>query len=175
MVRRSSSQRGNPANITNTTTTTTTMSLLQDEEFVIYQLRTSYLSNIKDGVGERLINVNASVLNNPSFRASGWQPNASDIKRTYSPPIPTAVTAEYFQAPRATPLPKSAFDDDDEIAGVGSNDTVGLAQAKRRRRREMERDDSSLSEDSDEDLDTKSVLPLAYPPADRQNNPNHQV
>jgi target of rapamycin complex 2 subunit MAPKAP1 len=123
--------------------------------FVIYQLRTSYLSNIKDGVGERLINVNASVLNNPSFRASGWQPNASDIKRTYSPPIPTAVTAEYFQAPRATPLPKSAFDDDDEITGVGSNDTVGPSQAKRRRRREMEQDDSSLSEDSDDDLEAR--------------------
>jgi target of rapamycin complex 2 subunit MAPKAP1 len=127
--------------------------------FVIYQLRTSYLSNIRDGVGERLINVNASVLNNPAFRASGWQPNVSDIKRTYSPPIPTAVTAEYFQAPRATQLPKSAFDDDDEtgITGVGSNDTVGPSQAKRRRRREqMEQDDSSdLSEESDDDSEAR--------------------
>ena len=103
------------------------------------------------------------MLNNPSFRASGWQPNASDIKRTYSPPIPTAVTAEYFQAPRATPLPKSAFDDDDEITGVGSNDTVGLSQAKRRRRREMEQDDSSLSEDSEDDMDTRWVSPRLWP------------
>ena len=74
------------------------MSLLQNEEyahltcatylsanlssFVLYQLRTAYLSSIKDGVGERLINVDSSVLNSPAFRAAGWVPNAADIKRT---------------------------------------------------------------------------------------------
>ncbi|EDN07357.1 conserved hypothetical protein [Histoplasma mississippiense (nom. inval.)] len=79
------------------------MSLLQNEDFTIWQLRTSYLSAIRDGVGDRLINVNSSILNTPSFRAAGWSSapgaNASHIKRTYSPPIPTAtaVTSEYFQ------------------------------------------------------------------------------
>ncbi|KAF2674998.1 stress activated MAP kinase interacting protein Sin1 [Microthyrium microscopicum] len=145
------------------------MSLLQDEEFVIYQLRTSYLSHIKDGVGERLINVNSSVLNNPAFRASGWQHPASEIKRTYSPPIPTAVTAEYFQAPRVASLPGGAFgDDEDEIGmvtGGGSNETVGPAvNAKRRRRKEqMEQDDSSdLSEDSDEDTEARPVQTIKF-------------
>ena len=155
------------------------MSLLQDEElvlnvlkyhllifwtsirFVIYQLRTTYLSNIKDGVGERLINVNASVLNNHAFRASGWQPNASDIKRTYSPPIPTAVTAEYFQAPRSVSAPRVGLEDDEEIGmvtGAGSNETVGpnLYTKRRRRKEQMEQDDSSdLSEESDEDMESR--------------------
>ncbi|CAN9119404.1 unnamed protein product [Alternaria alternata] len=125
------------------------MSLLQNEDFVLYQLRTAYLSSIKDGVGERLINVDSSVLNSPAFRAAGWVPNAADIKRTYSPPIPTAITSEYFQAPRS--------------AGLKSprrirNDTVGpTLNAKRRRRKEqLEEDDSSdLSDESDEDDDSQ--------------------
>lgn len=131
--------------------------------FVIYQLRTSYLSHIKDGVGERLINVNSSVLNNPAFRASGWLPNASDIKRTYSPPIPTAVTAEYFQAPRAPVNTINGFGDgDDEVMvnGGHSNDTVGpTLNTRRRRRRDLrEQDDSSEpSDDSDEELESKWV------------------
>jgi hypothetical protein len=130
---------------------------------VLYQLRTAYLSAIKDGVGERLINVNASVLNDSAFRAAGWVPNASDIKRTYSPPIPTAITSEYFQAPRSAGLKApEGFDDEDEggmvTGGGASNDTVGpTLNAKRRRRREqLEEDDSSdLSDESDDYDDTQ--------------------
>ncbi|KAL4801470.1 stress-activated map kinase interacting protein 1-domain-containing protein [Aspergillus unguis] len=83
------------------------MSLLHNEDFTIWQLRTSYLSTIKDGIGDRLINVNHSVLNTPGFRAAGWpaasanHPTqiAASLKRTYSPPIPTttAVSSEYYQ------------------------------------------------------------------------------
>jgi target of rapamycin complex 2 subunit MAPKAP1 len=156
------------------------MSLLQDEEyvahadeftvdsslielfrFVIYQLRTTYLSNIKDGVGERLINVNSSVLNNAAFRASGWQPNASDIKRTYSPPIPTAVTAEYFQAPKSFSAPRTVLEDEEEggmVTGAGSNETVGpnLHTRRRKRKEQMEQDDSSdLSEESDDEVESR--------------------
>ncbi|OAK97368.1 hypothetical protein IQ06DRAFT_380069 [Phaeosphaeriaceae sp. SRC1lsM3a] len=135
------------------------MSLLQNEDFVLYQLRTAYLSSIKDGVGERLINVNSNVLNNPAFRAAGWVPNAADIKRTYSPPIPTAITSEYFQAPRSAGLkaPEGFGDDEEEggmVTGGGSNDTVGpTLNAKRRRRKEiLEEDDSSdLSDESDDE------------------------
>ncbi|KAF2248311.1 hypothetical protein BU26DRAFT_458542 [Trematosphaeria pertusa] len=139
------------------------MSLLQNEDFVLYQLRIAYLSAIKDGVGERLINVNSSVLNNPAFRAAGWVPNAADIKRTYSPPIPTAITSEYFQAPRSAGLKApEGFGEDEEEGGMvtgggGSNDTVGpTLNAKRRRRREqLEEDDSSdLSDESDYEEET---------------------
>lgn len=137
------------------------MSLLQNEDFVLYQLRTAYLSCIKDGVGERLINVNSAVLNNPAFRAAGWVPNAADTKRTYSPPIPTAITSDYFQAPRSAGLSGPGFGDDEDEGGMvtgggGSNDTVGPAlNTKRRRRKEqLEEDDSSdLSDESDEDGD----------------------
>ncbi|KAF4313518.1 Stress-activated map kinase interacting 1 [Botryosphaeria dothidea] len=137
------------------------MSLLQNEDFVLYQLRTAYLSNIKDGVGERLISVNTSVLNNPAFRASGWAPNTSDIKRTYSPPIPTAIASEYFQAPRSAGLTAPGFGDDDEEGGMvtgrgESSETVGPMPITRRRRRkeQLEEEDSSdLSDDSDEDGD----------------------
>ncbi|KAF2144218.1 uncharacterized protein K452DRAFT_325445 [Aplosporella prunicola CBS 121167] len=137
------------------------MSLLQNEDFVLYQLRTAYLSSIKDGVGERLINVNTSVLNNPAFRAAGWLPNASEIKRTYSPPIPTAVASDYFQAPRSAGLSGPNFGDDEEeggmVTGGGmSNETVGPGMTTRRRRRkeQVDEDDSSdLSDDSDEDAE----------------------
>ncbi|EOD50737.1 Stress activated map kinase interacting protein sin1 [Neofusicoccum parvum] len=137
------------------------MSLLQNEDFVLYQLRTAYLSNIKDGVGERLISVNTSVLNNPAFRAAGWAPNTSDIKRTYSPPIPTAIASEYFQAPRSAGLTGPGFGDDDDEGGMvtgrgESSETVGPMPVTRRRRRkeQLEEEDSSdLSDDSDEDGD----------------------
>ena len=93
------------------------------------------------------------------FRAAGWAPNPADIKRTYSPPIPTAITSEYFQAPRSAGLkaPEGFGDDEDEggmVTGGGSHDTVGpTLNAKRRRRKELlEEDDSSdLSDESDED------------------------
>ncbi|KAF2677705.1 stress-activated map kinase-interacting protein-like protein [Lentithecium fluviatile CBS 122367] len=138
------------------------MSLLQNED--------AYLSAIKDGVGERLINVNTSVLNNPAFRAAGWVPNAADIKRTYSPPIPTAITSEYFQAPRSAGLKvPEGFEDDEEGAMVtgsgGSNDTVGpTLNAKRRRRREqLEEDDSSdLSDESDDEDDTRPANQIKF-------------
>jgi hypothetical protein len=162
------------------------MSLLQNEEyypfelplcstvltsssFVLYQLRTAYLSHIKDGVGDRLITVNSSVLNDPAFRAAGWQPNASDIKRTYSPPIPTAITSEYFQAPRSAGVRGADFGDDDEeeggmvTGGGGSNDTVGpdIRTRRRRRKEQLEEDDSSdLSDESDEDADGRSDIML---------------
>ncbi|KAF2751511.1 stress-activated map kinase-interacting protein-like protein [Sporormia fimetaria CBS 119925] len=138
------------------------MSLLQNEDFVVYQLRSSYLSLIKDGVGERLINVNTAVLNNPAFRAAAWVPNAADIKRTYSPPIPTAITSDYFQAPQSAALkaPEGFGDDEEEggmVTGAGaSNETVGPAlNAKRRRRKELldEDDSSDLSDESDDDGD----------------------
>ena len=126
---------------------------------MLYQLRAAYLSAIKDGVGERLINVNTSVLNDSAFRAAGWVPNAADIKRTSSPPIPTAITSEYFQAPRSAGLkPPEGLEDEEEggmvTGGGGSNDTVGpTLNAKRRRRREQlaEDDSSDLSDESDEE------------------------
>ena len=129
--------------------------------FLIWHLRTSYLANIKDGVGERLINVDSTVLNSPGFRAAGWTAITGDIKRTYSPPIPTAITSNYFQVPsRSAGLPSTSFGDDEEdggmVTGVTSNDTFGPGPgAKRRRRKEaQEEDDSSdLSDESDEDTE----------------------
>ncbi|KAJ5175873.1 uncharacterized protein N7482_001750 [Penicillium canariense] len=78
------------------------MSLLHNEDFTIWQLRSTYLSTIKDGIGDRLINVNNSVLNTPGFRAAGWSSASTSnaqIKRTHSPPIPTtaAVSSEYYR------------------------------------------------------------------------------
>lgn len=125
-------------------------------------MRTSYLANIKDGIGERLININSSILNTPGFRAAGWTSNPADIKRTYSPPIPTASHSEYFQGPaveggihRITSWPEEE-EEGGVVTGRRSNDTIGPAPAtKRRRRREqMEEEDSSdLSDDSEDETD----------------------
>ncbi|KAF1344921.1 stress-activated map kinase-interacting protein-like protein [Delphinella strobiligena] len=138
------------------------MSLLMNEDFTIYQLRAGYLQNTKDGVGERLITLNTSVLNNPAFRFAGWNANPSDIKRTYSPPIPTAIASEYFQAPPRSAGLGTAFGDEEEeggmVTGQGSQDTIGITNHNKRRRRkeQLEEDDSSdLSDDSDEEDESK--------------------
>ena len=131
--------------------------------FLIWQLRTSYLTYNKDGVGERLINVDPSALfGDSALRVAGYTLHP-DIQRTYSPPIPaaTAVASEYFSAPikSAGFGPNPFGDDDDEggmVTGKGSADTVGPAtQTKRRRRREQhEEDDSSdLSDESEDEAD----------------------
>ena len=129
--------------------------------FLIWQLRTSYLTNIKDGIGERLINVDASVLNDPSFRAAGWSSDLANTKRTYSPPIPTAVTSDYFTAPpRSAGFAPPGFNDEEDeggmVTGRGSTDTVGPGPKlkKTHRREQHDEDDSSdLSDESDEDVE----------------------
>lgn len=145
------------------------MSLLMNEDFSVYQLRLGYLNHIHDGVGERLINLNPSVLNNPAFRTAGWVADTSAIKRCYSPPIPTSggpdISSEYFQRPRR-PTGRALADDDGAEGGgmvtghPGSEDTLGPGglhanerkRERRRRKEQLEEDDSSdLSDDSDED------------------------
>lgn len=107
-----------------------------------------------------MISINQGVFNTPGFRAAGWNPNPADIKRTYSPPIPTAIASEYFQVPpRSAGQPPPGFGDDEEEGGMvtgggGSGDTVGRTlNTKRRRRREQleEEDSSDLSDESDDD------------------------
>ncbi|KAE8147133.1 hypothetical protein BDV25DRAFT_132332 [Aspergillus avenaceus] len=163
----------------------------KDLSFAIWQLRTSYLSTIKDGIGDRLINVNNSVLNTPGFRAAGWSsastnPNAqsigANIRRTYSPPIPTtaAVTSEYYQlgvnrdandARRIGLVDDGEEDEGGMVTGKSSTDVIGRrppgrggkrAHRKERqqhdyqKQREAEEDDSSdLSDESDDDGDSQ--------------------
>ncbi|KAJ9662158.1 Component of a membrane-bound complex containing the Tor2p kinase [Neophaeococcomyces mojaviensis] len=130
------------------------MALSQQEEQVGIPITVSPY----DGIGERLINVNPSILNTPGFRAAGWTPDP--INRTYSPPIPTAVNTEYFRSGGVLLREESRDDYDEEggmVTGRKSNDTVGPSiNVKRRRRREqIEDDDSSdLSDESDEDEET---------------------
>jgi hypothetical protein len=130
-------------------------------------LRTGYLNDIADGVGERLITLNEAFLNTAPFKAAGWRPNPSLIKRTHSPPIPTAVASDYFQAPRTRRL---TLEDDAEVedggmlAG-GGGDTVGpgLATKRRRRREQMEEDDSSdLTDESDDDTDQRAAQQIKF-------------
>ncbi|RDL38130.1 Uncharacterized protein BP5553_05563 [Venustampulla echinocandica] len=145
------------------------MSVIQVEDLVSYQLRTNYLNTIADGVGERLITINDSFLNTAGFKAAGWRPNPANIKRTHSPPIPTAIASEYFQAPPRSAGLVSGFDDEIEeggmITGGGAGDTVGpgIATKRRRRREQMEEEDSSdLSDDSDEDTDQRAAQQIKF-------------
>ncbi|KAK5989056.1 Target of rapamycin complex 2 subunit sin1 [Cladobotryum mycophilum] len=141
------------------------MSVIQLEELVAYQLRTSYLNEIADGVGERLITVNDSVLNTAPFKAAGWRPTSSHIKRTHSPPIPTAIASEYFQAPRQAGF---ALEDGLEDGGMltgGGADTVGpgAATKRRRRREQMEEEDSSdLSDDSEDEAEHRAAQQIKF-------------
>jgi hypothetical protein len=133
-------------------------------------LRTNYLDTISDGVGERLITINDAFLNTAGFKAAGWRPNPANIKRTHSPPIPTAIASEYFQAPpRSAGLASNGLEDETEegtlITGGGAGDTVGpgIATKRRRRREQMEEEDSSdLSDDSDEDGDQRAAQQIKF-------------
>lgn len=155
------------------------MSFLHNENFAVYQLRTAYLANIKDGVGERLITVNTAVLDDPAFRTAGWVPNYADIKRTYSPPIPTAVTSDYFRAPQRTAISRTEDEDQAErgmITGTGSHVTVGPEPFRiRRKRREREEDDDSSdlsdeSEDEDEAPRPAQSIKFSKMPVRRRTN-----
>ncbi|KAM5345483.1 hypothetical protein ACJ41O_011345 [Fusarium nematophilum] len=141
------------------------MSVIQLEELVSYQLRTSYLNEIADGVGERLLTVNDGFLNSAPFKAAGWRPNSSHIKRTHSPPIPTAIASEYFQAPRQTGLTLEDGDEDGGMLTAGGSDTMGpgMATKRRRRREQMEEEDSSdLSDESDDDTDQRAAQQIKF-------------
>ncbi|KAL8355837.1 hypothetical protein RB601_001235 [Gaeumannomyces tritici] len=137
------------------------MSVMQVEELVSYQLRTAYLNDIADGVGERLISLNEGFLSSAPFKAAGWRSNPAHIKRTHSPPIPTAVASEYFQAPRATGL--TLEDDPDDNALLGGGGPVAPKRARRRREQMQEDDDSSeLSDDSDEEAEGRAAQQIKF-------------
>ncbi|ODA81580.1 hypothetical protein RJ55_00080 [Drechmeria coniospora] len=140
------------------------MSIIQLDELVSYQLRTGYLNEIADGVGERLLTVNDAFLNSTPFKASGWRPSSSHIKRTHSPPIPTAVASEYFQAPRQAGLTLDDGDDDGGMLTGGGADTMGpgMATKRRRRREQMEEDSSDLSDDSDDEHEQRAPQQIKF-------------
>ena len=123
------------------------------------------MNEIADGVGERLITLNEGFLNSAPFKAAGWRPNPALIKRTHSPPIPTAIASEYFQAPRSAGL---TLEDEAEEGGAlqgGGTDTLGpaLATKRRRRREQMEEDDSSdLSDESDDEPENRAAQQIKF-------------
>ncbi|KAK3313838.1 stress-activated map kinase interacting protein 1-domain-containing protein [Apodospora peruviana] len=141
------------------------MSVIQVEDLVTYQLRSGYLNEVADGVGERLFTLNESFLNSAPFKSTGWRPNPALIKRTHSPPIPTAVASEYFQAPRVTGLALEDEGEEGSIFAGGGHDTMGqaLATKRRRRREQMEEDDSSdLSDESDDEPDQRAAQQIKF-------------
>ena len=121
-------------------------------------------------MGERLTTINDAFLNTPGFKAAGWRPNPANIKRTHSPPIPTAIASEYFQAPPGSAgLAPPGLDDEVEeggmVTGGGAGDTVGpgIATKRRRRREQMEEEDSSdLSDESDEEGDQRAAQQIKF-------------
>ncbi|KAJ6788318.1 hypothetical protein PWT90_05130 [Aphanocladium album] len=140
------------------------MSVIQAEDLVSYQLRTSYLNDIADGVGERLLTVDESFINTAPFKAAGWRPTSSH-KRTHSPPIPTAIASEYFQAPRQLGLSLEDGEDDGGMLTHGGADTMGpgIATKRRRRREQMEEDDSSdLTDESEEEQDQRDAQRIKF-------------
>ncbi|RDA84269.1 hypothetical protein CP532_1979 [Ophiocordyceps camponoti-leonardi (nom. inval.)] len=141
------------------------MSILQLDELVSYQLRTSYLDEIADGVGERLITVDETLLNSVPFKAAGWRPSSSHAKRTHSPPIPTAIASEYFQAPRQAGLTLEDAEDDGGMLTGGGGDAAGpgLATKRRRRREQMMDDDSSdFSDDSEDESEQRAAQQIKF-------------
>ena len=132
---------------------------------MLYQLRTSYLSDIGDGVGERLFTINEGFLNSAPFKSAGWRTNPGLVKRTHSPPIPTAVASEYFQAPRLAGLTLEDEGEEGALFPGGAPEAVGpsMATKRRRRREQMEDDDSSdLSDESDDEPDQRAAQQIKF-------------
>lgn len=132
---------------------------------VSYQLRTSYLNEIADGVGERLLNINEKYVSSAPFKAAGWRPTSSHAKRTHSPPIPTAIASEYFQAPRPRGFSLEDGEEDGGMLTGGGADTMGpgLATKRRRRREQMEEDDSSdLTDESEDEPGTRAAQQIKF-------------
>jgi hypothetical protein len=59
--------------------------------YVIHYLRTRYLKNYHDGVGERIININPNSISGAAARAGGYL-KPEDLKRSFSPPISAEPT-----------------------------------------------------------------------------------
>jgi len=132
---------------------------------VTYQLRVSYLEEVADGVGDRVITLNEGYLNSAEFKAAGWRPNPALIKRLHSPPIPTAVASEYFKAPRTAGINLEDEPEDGGMLAGGGGDThgPGLATKRRRRREQMEEEDSSdLSDESEDEADQRAAQQIKF-------------
>jgi hypothetical protein len=106
-------------------------------------------------------------MNTSGFKAAGLRPNPMTIKRIHSPPIPTAITSEYFQAPRR-PAGLTLEDEAEEggmVTGGGEGITIGpgLATKRRRRREQMEEEDSSdLSDESEDEGDQRAAQQIKF-------------
>src|SRR5271154_2642020 len=59
--------------------------------YVIHHLRTRYLKNYHDGVGERIISINPHSISGAAARVGGYL-KPDDLKRSYSPPITAEPT-----------------------------------------------------------------------------------
>ncbi|KAJ4304390.1 Component of a membrane-bound complex containing the Tor2p kinase [Collariella sp. IMI 366227] len=101
----------------------------------------------------------------PPFKAAGWRTNPALIKRTHSPPIPTAIASEYFQAPRHRGLTLEDEGEEGALFPGSATDTAGpsIATKRRRRREQMEEEDSSdLSEESDDEPDQRAAQQIKF-------------
>lgn len=139
---------------------------------VSYQLRTNYLESIPDGIGERLITLNNAFLGSSDFRAARWRQIEASCMQTHSPPIPTGIASEYFQAPPK--LKPNSLNSPEEYNIEGgtvvddgaTNGTVGTENmTKRRRRREQlddEEDSSDMSDESDDDVDQAPIQQIKF-------------
>jgi hypothetical protein len=149
---------------------------MDSSSFIIYRIRSRYLQCMKDGVGERLITLNPTTLNVPAFKNAGWGA-AQDIRRTYSPPIPSGTTGEYFTSATAgrtlqdstTQLGVHVGDDGgvvlgshfsgDSQEGGAKTPRPGTANKDRAVHHREDDDSSDMSDDSDDD-EQKYVLPV---------------
>lgn len=116
--------------------------MLQDPELIIHRLRLRYLSQIHDGIGERIIEFSNTKTNGTAFKIAGGDPAIMD--RCVSPDIPSHDLHDFsnsaqpkhdFLSPAATHIP-----DDDESIGPLRRTITDLSLHSKRSRNNMHED-----------------------------------
>lgn len=113
--------------------------MLQDPEIISHRLRLRYLSQVQDGVGERIIDFSNTKTNGIAFRIAGGDPTL--MERCTSPDIPVDDPNDFSSAaptrPEIVSPVSTQISDDAEIGGPLRRTITDLSLHSKRSRNNM--------------------------------------
>lgn len=116
--------------------------MLQDPEIITHRLRLRYLSQVQDGIGERIFDFSQTKTNTTAFRIAGG--DAALMDRCVSPDIPSHDVAESsnsaaFRTGLASPV-STNLSEDVAIGGTLRRTATDLSLTARRSRNNLHED-----------------------------------